>query len=259
MRLSSNCRYVIVAGVTSEEAVDTVADVDVAVLVDGATAPKEGTDDVVAAGAEVVGAANENELVDGTAVVLVVSDGVVEAAVLVVKENPVDGAIAEVVLVEKEKDNGALVEDVAVEAGAEVTVGVENKLDDVLVEAPNGGGATDALVVVVVDVVAGAANENPELEGAAVDIVGAADVRLNESPLEVAAGVVVLPKENPVDRAGAADVTAVVVVAAGPKEKPVETGAAGAVELKLKPVEGAAAELVAAGPNNPVEAGAAGV
>lgn len=254
MRLSSSCRYVIDAGVTLEAAVETAG----AELVAGTPLNED----------EVVGTAElEVREKDGTVdavveaatteVVLGVIDGI-DGAVLDDSDNPVEGALV-AVLVDSENVKGPLDAVVLEELAAGVTAG--NRLVDVLVLLAAGNeNPLVAAEVVVAEVVAAAVvdvldpNESPVEDGADV-VAGVARLKVN--PDDVEAGVE--PKENPVEETGAADVTAVVLVAAGvaPKLKPVDADVTGvgAVDPKLNPVEGAAGVEVGA---TGVDVGAAG-
>lgn len=252
MRLSSSCRYVIDAGVTLEAAVETAGaelvagtplDEDVVVgIAELEVREKDGTVDAVVEAAT-------------TEVVLGVIDGI-DGAVLDDSDNPVEGALV-AVLVDSENVNGPLDAVVLEELAAGVTAG--NRLVDVLVLLAAGNEnplvAAEVVAATVVDVLD--PNESPVEDGADV-VAGAAGVaRLKVNPDDVEAGVE--PKENPVEETGAADVTAVVLVAAGvaPKLKPVDADVTGvgAVDPKLNPVEGAAGVEVGA---TGVDVGAAG-
>lgn len=258
--MSSSCRYVIDAGVTLEAAVDT----DGAELVVGIPL------DVVVGAAELEvrekAGAVDGVVEEATEVVLAVIDGI-EGAVLDDSDNPAEGALV-VVLVESENVSGALDAVVLEELAAEVAAG--NRLVDVLVVLAVGNEnplvAAEVVAATVVDVLG--PNENPVEDGA--DVVAGVG-RLKVNPDDVEAGVE--PKENPVEETGAADVTAVVLVAAGvaPKLNPVDADVAGvAVDPKLNPVDGTAGvdekrlvdtETVGVwdpNPNNPVEDEVAG-
>lgn len=236
LRLSSSCRYVIDAGVTFEAAVDTAG----AELVAGT--PLE---DVVVGGAEPEVREKAETVDDGievaaTEVVLAVIAGI-EGTVLDDSDSPAEGALV-AVLVDRENVNGPLDPVVLEELPARVAAG--NRL---VVLAPGNENPLVVAEVVAAEVVAAEVvaaevvdvlgpNENPVEDGAGV-VAGAAGVaRLKVNPDDVEAGVE--PKENPVEETGAADVTAVVLVAAGvaPKLNPV---AADAVDPKLNPAEGA--------------------
>ena len=252
--MSSSCRYVIDAGVTLEAAVDTAG----AELVTGTPLDE----DVVVGAAELEErekAGTVDAVVEAatTEVVLAVIDGI-EGAILDDSDNPAEGAFV-AVLVDSENVDGALDAVVLEELAAGVAAG--NRLVDVLVVLAAGNEnplvAAEVVAATVVDVLG--PNENPVEDGADV---AAGVARLKVNPDDVEAGVE--PKENPVEETGAADVTAVVLVAAGvaPKLNPVDADvAAGAADPKLNPVDGAAGvEVGAAGDEKrPVEDETAGV
>lgn len=243
--MSSSCRYVIDAGVTLEAAVDTAG----AELVTGTPLDE----DVVVGAAELEvrekgGTADAVVEVEATEVVPAVIDEI-EGTVLDDSDNPAEGAL---VAVDSENVNGALDAVVLEELAAGVTAG--NRLVLVVLAAGNENPlvAAEVVAAAVVDVLG--PNENPE-DGADV-VAGVARLKVN--PDDVEAGVE--PRENPVEETGAADVTAVVLVAAGvaPKVNPVDADvAAGAADPKLNPVDGAVG--AAGDEKSPVEAETAGV